>query len=178
MEKTKQTENKSSIQKNNNLKQNNAFVKAADFTEKMFKDLPRIKCVLKKTISKKGFTRCSLEIVINKTYIVPSIQLSDIRYNFLRLKLGLDTFDHNGREIYEYVFMAPYRFVEGNNTNGTYKSIELILGKELSEMYFFNNKNETGTIEMLEDRGLLDINWLKRPDKVDIAETINSSWDE
>lgn len=178
MEKTKQTDNKSSIQQKKEVEVNAKFVRASEFTEKMFKDLPRIKCTLKKVVSKKGFTRCSLEIVVHKTYIVPSIQLSEIRFNYLRLKLGLDTYDHNGREIYEYTFMAPYRFIKGNNTNGVYKSIEIILGKELSEMYFFNDKNEIGTLDILEENDELKINWLHRPDKIDVAETINNSWDE
>ncbi|MDC7244113.1 MAG: hypothetical protein PQJ44_09510 [Sphaerochaetaceae bacterium] len=178
MEKTNKTNNKSGIQTTKQEETKDVFVKASDFTEKMFKDLPRIKCTLKKTVSKKGYTRCSLDIVIHKTYIVPSIQLSEIRFNYLRLKLGLDTYDHNGREIFDYTFMAPYRFVQGNNTNGVYKSIEIILGKELSEMYFFNNRNEVGTLDILEENGELKINWLHRPDKIDVAETINNTWDE
>jgi len=157
---------------------NDSFVRVSELTEEMFKDLPRTRCTLKKSISKKGFTRCSLEIEIHKTFMVVSIQLSEIRFNFLRLKLGLDIFDRNGREIYEYSFMVPYRFVKGLNSNGEYKSIEIILGQNLSEIYFFNNRNETGTLDILEGKNDLKIKWFERPDKIDVSETLNSSWNE
>lgn len=175
MEKTKETGVKPSIQEN---KKNNTFIKVNELTEEMFKGLPRIKCTLKKTISKKGFTRCSLEIEVNKNFIKPSIQLSDVRFNYLRLELGLETFDRNGREVFEHSFLSPYRFVKGTNSNGEYKSIEIIMGQHLSETYFFNNKNETGILDILESKQLLKINWLTRPDKIDVVETLNSKWDE
>ena len=157
---------------------NESFTKVNELTEEMFKELPRTRCTLKKTISKKGFSRCTLEIEIHKTYMIVSVQLSDIRFNYLRLKLGLETLDRNGREIYEYNFMSPYRFVKGFNSNGEYKSIEVIMGQHVSEIYFFNNKNETGTLDILEEKKALNINWYLRPDKIDVAETINSKWDE
>jgi hypothetical protein len=105
------TKNKTVESKKPNLpkkEQQKNFVKVRDLSEDQFKNLDRIKCTLKKTVSKKGFTRCSLDIVIDKTLFITSIQLPDVRFNYLRLKLNFDVFDRNGREIYDYTFMAPY----------------------------------------------------------------------
>jgi len=169
-------ENKSTGKVANDPK-NLIFVKASDFTESMFKTLPRIKAVLKKTISKKGYTRCSLDIEIDKTFLSVSIQLTEVRFNYLRLKMGLETFDKSGREIYEYPFLVPFRFIKGQNSLGEYKSVEVILGQKLSETYFFNDSNEVGTLDILEADKRLKITWEARPDKLDVTDTLNSSWD-
>ena len=156
----------------------NVFVKASDMSQNQFKNLSRVKALLKKTISKKGYKQCSLEIEIDKTFLSISVQISDARYNFLRLKLERDIFDSNKREIFEYPFLVPYRFIKGMNSNGEYKSIELILGQFMSETYFFNDFNELGTLEILEEKKILDIDWVVRPDKVDVTATVNSKWEE
>lgn len=155
-----------------------AFVKASDLSEAQFRKLPRMKATLHKVTSKKGFTRCSLVLEIEKTHLIVSIQLSEQRYNYLRLKLGREILDKNNREIFDYPFMVPYRFIKGSNPNGEYKSIELILGQYLYETYFFNDFNELGTLEILEETNRLTIDWYVRPDKVDITATVNSKWDE
>lgn len=154
------------------------FVKASELTEEQFRSLPKIKAILRKTKSKKGFTRCSLVIEIDKIHLVCSIQLSEARYNFLRLKLGREIFDKNNYEVYEFPFLVPYRFIKGTNSNGEYKSIELIMGQHLYETYFFNDFNELGILEILEEQKILNIDWYTRPDKVDVTETLNSKWDD
>ncbi|XFA98150.1 hypothetical protein ACAG96_04525 [Candidatus Izemoplasma sp. B36] len=154
------------------------FVKASEMTEKQFKALPRLRATLQKTKSKKGFTRCVLIVEIERTHLVISIQLSEARYNYLRLKLGREIFDKNNREIYDYPFLVPYRFIKGMNSNGEYKSIELIMGRLMYETYFFNDFNELGILEILEENENLKIDWYVRPDKVDVTQTVNSKWDD
>ncbi len=154
------------------------FVKASDMKETEFKNLPKLVALLQKTKSKNGFTRCVLIIEVDKIHLVLSIQISEARYNFLRLKLEREIVDKNGREIYEFPFLVPYRFIKGMNSNGEYKSIELIMGQYLYETYFFNDFNELGTLEILEESKKLDISWYVRPDKVDVTQTVNSKWDD
>jgi len=154
------------------------FVKAADLKEKQYNSLPKLKAVLQKTISKTGYTRCVLIVEVEKTHLVITIQLTEARYCFLRLKLGREIFDRNNREIFDFPFLVPYRLIKGMNSNGEYKSLELILGQFLYETYFFNDFNELGTLEILENTKKLNIDWYVRPDKVDVTDTVNSKWED
>ncbi|MBI9008440.1 MAG: hypothetical protein JEZ05_00285 [Tenericutes bacterium] len=154
------------------------FVKASNMSEKNFLALPKLNALLQKTKSKTGYTRCNLIVEVEKTHLVLTIQLTEARYNFLRLKLNREVIDKNGREVFDFPFLVPFRFIKGMNSNGEYKSIELILGQFLYETYFFNDFNELGILEILEDTKKLYIDWYVRPDKVDITQTINSKWDD
>lgn len=154
------------------------FVKASDMSEELFRSLPKMKATLKKKMTKSGYPRCSLDIEIEKTFLNVTIQLSEARYNFLRLKLNNTVFDKQGRELLEFAYMVPYRFIKGQNSNGEYKSLEIIMGHYLYETYFFNDSNELGTLNILEDTKKLNIQWYERPDKVDLTQTVNSHWEE
>ena len=148
------------------------YVPLKDLTPEMVSKLQKMVFTIKKTISSKGFERCSIGFSLHPQLLKIDQQIDISRYNLFRLKLGLELHDQNNRERTEYNLKVPYRLVEGPTENGVYKSIEFILKPKLSERFFFK-KDLREIVEILEESGQLESPWYFQPEKLSLSETIN-----
>ena len=153
-------------------KNNDVFIKAGELTALDFKKLPEIMCVLKKTVSKKGFVRCQILVKIHDLLQL-EIPISHDRFNYFRLKLGLPLYDSSKRERYTNTIHVIYRIYKGNSTVGKYSGIELIFKQYVYENYFFISSDQRNILSLLEENKEININWLQRPDKIDVADVKN-----
>jgi len=176
MDNLEKTPKSVSVPKNQNVSLVNEkpFVKLSDLTKEDFMTLPKRRIKLKKTVSKNGYTKCFLETIVDPILMTVSIEISEDRFNFLRLELGKEITDRMGREVLEYDFKAPFRFVKGKTTDGNeYMQLEIILGQYLYHNYFFADKDKRNVLDILESKRGLKIDWFDRPEAVDITETVN-----
>jgi len=153
------------------------FLSSKEITAKDFAELPEIKVGLIHQITKNNFDMCSIMIPLHDMLNV-KLPIKMVRFNVLRLKMGLPLKDNSGRERLEYHVSCKYRYIKGENSVGEYWSVELIFKQFLYQTYFFQSSDEKTILEDLQTSGELKIDWFVRPDKVDVSETINYDWQE
>mgnify|MGYP000869355702 CR=1 FL=1 len=158
------------------------FIPTADLTENDFNLLPKVKVTLEKRINEKsGFTSYSLTVHLH-TLMNPKIQLKEDRFNLIRLRTNRVVIDKLGNEILKHTFQAPYRFVTGKikGTDREYKSVQIILGYQLTESHFFNDFNQAAALADLEknvgvpgkENVCLKIDWQYAPEPIDSADNL------
>jgi hypothetical protein len=149
------------------------FIPTNELTEEHFANLKKVSATFLKQVSKKGFASYYFKAKIHPLLVI-SIQLKEDRFNQLRLRTNRQIFDHNGREIFEHNFFAPYRFVKGTTKDGReYLSVQFILGHQLTETHFFNDYAQKDVLEMLQKNNSLQIQWEVSPEAIDSAENLN-----
>jgi hypothetical protein len=158
------------------------FIPTSELTEQDFNHLPKVKVTLEKKINlTSNFTTFSLTVHLH-TMLNPKIQLKEDRFNLIRLRTDRVILDKLGNEVLKHTFWAPHRFVTGKikNTDREYKSIQIILGYQLTESHFFNDFNQAACLADLEknvgvpgkEATSLKIDWQYAPDPIDSAENL------
>lgn len=159
-------------------KKEKGFVKLQDLTKEMFESLPVMMVKLECKITRKKYKVHSISFGLHEQLLNNiTIQIKEPEYNLMRMRLRLPLLDKLNKERNSYNLECRYRFVKGMNTNGEYKSIELIFDKGVYKIYYFNDYYENEVLTGLDQSKEIKIDWYDRPDKLDSTETINSSWD-
>jgi hypothetical protein len=97
--------------------------------------------------------------------------LSIDKFNRILLHTNVPLVDKDNRPITEWNIKVPVRFVKGNykNRDEQYYALEVIFGKGLYVTHFFDY-DQSGLLDSLQEKGLLKIKWIDRPDAIEFEE--------
>lgn len=138
------------------------------------KDLPKFPVKLIRTFDKKKRERVSIQLQIHPVHYKALViqdgneYITPEKFNALALALNLDYKDKKGRDVSEWNFNAPVRFITGPyaNSDDKYQAVQVIFGKEDFYTHFLTN-DQKKLISRLESKNLVTIDWIESPEKVE-----------
>lgn len=155
----------------------NLFLKVEELSSKEINKLPRIKAKLIKSKAKSGRIMASIVVNVNEDYMKQislrdgSNFLSVDKFNLILVDLNLELLNKDKRPITEWLRLLPVRFVKGHykNRDEEYYSIEVIFSKDIYIRHFFDY-DQTKLLEKLQEKNLMKIDWVQRPDAIEFEE--------
>jgi len=164
-----------------NVTTEHQFVKLADLTAKEVKKFQRLPMKFVKTLARSGREQVSIMLTINDPYFKalnlraggPKNYITAEFFNRLMLEIPLDPLDEKGRTVTEWRKLGPVRFVKGHykESEGEYHSVECIFKQGLYLTHFFDYE-QLNLIKTLEQKKLISIDWVERPDAIEQTEDL------
>ncbi len=147
---------KSKTSKKENVK-TEEFKKITDLTDDEIKNLPRISAIIRKRENKRSKNIFyEIEVRFNE-YLKMKTNLTETRFNLMKLKLGLDFSKA------EETLRVPVRLVKGlRKDDSEYHQVELILGKDVYETDIFFKSDELELLQLT----IPNIKFEVRPEKI------------
>lgn len=151
------------------------FTQLKDLTAEEVKSFKKLPFTFKVEMTKKGKEIKTISFELTKKHlksvnIMPSGQrLNHDRFDLIALMIELPDNDPYGRPMTEWHRNVPVRFVRGKTKNGTeYHALEVVYKQYMYDTHFFNSSSDQyRMLQMLEQKGLLKIEWIDRPDAID-----------
>ena len=152
------------------------FVALKDLTAEDVKNFKKLPFTFKVDTTKRGMVIKTISFELTKTYlksvnVIPGREkrLSPDRFDLIVFSIDLPLNDPYGRPMTEWHRNVPVRFVKGKFKNGgEYYSLEIIYKQYMYDTHFFNSSSDQlRLLQMLEEKGLLKIDWIERPDAID-----------
>ena len=151
------------------------FVKLSDLQVADVKNLKKFPITFVRSFSKNGREQVSMVLKLHdpqfnqltlrkggpKNYVTPSF------FHLVLTKLEALYKDKLGKDINEWKYNVLCRFVEGNykDSDDTYKSVEVIFRQGLYMTHFFDY-DDTALLKLLEEKKILKLDWVQRPDAI------------
>jgi hypothetical protein len=152
------------------------FVPLKDLTAEIVEKFQKVPCTFIDDVTKKGYSVKSIAFKIHDQFLkeVKLTQnnkaLSADRFDLIALSIDLPRLDVYGRPITQWNRNAFVRFVKGLIDDGReYFSIELIFKKGVYHTHFFTS-DQIRILNLLEERKIIDIDWVTRPDAIQLEE--------
>jgi hypothetical protein len=151
------------------------FIALKDLTAEDVKGFKKIPFTFKIETTKKGKEIKTIAFELTKKHlkavaVMPGGErLTQDRFDLINLSIELPENDTYGRPMTEWHRNVPVRFVRGKTKNETeYHALEIVYKQFMYDTHFFNaNSDQYRMLQMLESKGLLKIDWIDRPDKID-----------
>lgn len=158
-----------------NEMQDKKFIALKDLLAEDVKKLAKIPFTFKISKTKSGQEIKAITFLLHEKYlkavpVAPSGErLTQDRFDLISLSIELNDLDVYGRPQTEWHKKVPVRFVKGTMKNGSnYYAIEIIYKQYLYDIHFFNsNSDQLRTLQLLEQKGHLKIDWVSRPDSIE-----------
>ncbi|HOI84496.1 MAG TPA: hypothetical protein PLP48_00340 [Acholeplasmataceae bacterium] len=144
--------------------------------------LPKYNVKLRRLFSAKGREQVSILVEIHPEFYKALVlkdgtdYLSPERFNALALAIDLQYKDAKGRDLTEWNYKVPVRFITGSfaNSEGNYKAIQVIFSKTDFFTHIFQ-RDEIRLIDRLEEKKLIKIDWIQSPEKINNVDLVDIS---